>query len=153
MISILPRITKWTEILGIILSVTGYGLKILHYAGADELLLVGLLTLATTYFLSAFMLVPLPDNHESKTFTDLLPTILRKVMYIALAVSLNGFLFAILHLAGADQMLRVGITTLVSGVSVSMVLTLGNRERMTLLKGPLIRSVVVLLIFLISYLR
>lgn len=153
MLAILPKITKWTEIFGIIISLVGFIFKVLHLPGSNEFLLLGLLTLAATYFVSAFILVPLPDDYQPKTFADLLPTIVRKVMFMALAVSLNGFLFAILHLVGADQMLRVGIATLVIGVFLSMGLTLGNRERMTLLKAPLIRSVAVLLIFLISYLR
>jgi hypothetical protein len=153
MLTILPKITKWTEILGIIASLGGLVFKILHLTGADEFLLVGMMTLSTTYFISGFIMIPVPDDGKQKKFADLLPTVLRKLMYIALSVYLIGFLFAILHLAGANEMLIMGVGSLVICTVVSMALILGNRERMTLLQAPLIRSIVALLIFLISYLR
>lgn len=154
MITLLPRILKWTEILGIVLAVAGYVFKILHLAAADQMLMIGLNTLATTYFLFGFTVPPqVVDDGKPKGFADLMPTILRKLLYIGLAVFLVGFLFAILHLEGARQMLMIGLGTLVGGVLLSMVLILGNRDRMTLLKDPLIRAVVFLLIFLVSYLR
>jgi hypothetical protein len=157
MLTILPKITKWTEILGIIVSLGGVSFKILHLPGANELLMVGMMTLSSTYFISGFIMIPVPDNGKPKTFADLLPTILRKLMYIALAVYLIGFLFTILHLEGANEMLIIGVGSLIICTAVSMALILGNRERMALLKAPLIRSVaallLLLLIFSISYFR
>jgi hypothetical protein len=153
MLTILPKITKWTEILAIIVSLSGLAFKFLHFAGANELLLVGIMTLSSTYFISGFIMVPVPDNGKPKNFADLLTTVLRKLMYIGLSVSLIGILFKILHLEGANEMLIIGIGSLIICPVLSMVLILGNRERMTLLKAPLVRSVVVLLVFLISSLR
>jgi hypothetical protein len=149
MITILPKITKWTEILGIILSFGGVAFKILHLAGANEVLMLGMMTLSTTYFISGFIMMPVPDNGKPKSFADLLPTVLRKLIYIGLAVYLVGFLFAILHLEGTNEMLIIGVGSLIICTAVSMILILGNRERMTLLKAPLIRSVVALLLLLL----
>jgi hypothetical protein len=153
MVKILPKLLTGSEILGLILSVTGYGFKVLHLAGADQMLMIGLMTLATTYFLSGFVLVPAPDDSKQKSFVDLMPVVLRKILYIGLSVFLVGFLFGLLHLAGANEMLLMGIGTLLSGTLLAMVLVLGKRERMALLQSPLIRSVVVLVFFLVSYLR
>ena len=149
MLTILPKITKWAEILGIILSLGGVIFKILHLAGANEVLMIGMMTLSSTYFISGFIMVPVPDDGKPKTFVDLLPTVLRKLMYISLAAYLVGFLFTILHLEGANELMIIGVGSLVICAAVSMILILGNRERMTLLKAPLIRSVVALLLLLL----
>jgi hypothetical protein len=157
MLTILPKITKWTEILGIIVSLIGVALKILHLQGAIEVLMLGMMTISSTYFISGFIMVAVPDDGKPKTFADLLPTILRKLIYISLSIYLVGLLFVILHLAGANEMLIIGVGTLVICTAISMVLILGKRERMTLLRAPLIRSVIalllLLLILLISYPR
>lgn len=153
MLTILPKVLKWTEIFGIITFIAGYLLKLLQYAGANELLLLSMLTLASAYFISGFIMVSVVDDGKPKTFTDLLPTILRKLLYIALAVFLIGFLFSLLHLEGANEMLIIGVGTLVICSLISMLLILGKRERMTLLQAPLIRAIVALLIMLVSYLR
>jgi hypothetical protein len=152
MVTFLPKIVKWTEILGLIVSVAGILFKILHLPGADELLTIGLMTLSSTYFISGFIVVPIPDDGKPKGFADLLIVILRKVMFIGLAVCLVGFLFALLHLAGANEMLMIGIGTLAMSILMSMVLVLGKRERMALLEAPLIRGIVVLVFFTVSYL-
>jgi hypothetical protein len=153
MIKFFPKLLMGAEILGLIISATGYVFKVLHLAGADEMLMIGLMTLAAACFLSGFTLVPVTDDGKPRGFADLLPVILRKVLYIGLAVFLVGFLFALLHLEGANEMLMMGVGALATGTVLSMVLILGNRERMVVLQAPLIRSVVVLVVFLISYLR
>jgi hypothetical protein len=147
MITLLPKILKWTEILAIVVASAGLLLKISSYPGFAELIMIGLMTLASTYFLSAYVFVEGLDNKEKKGLTDLLPTILRKIIYIGLSVYWIAFLFAILHLAGANEMLIIGVGTLVVGSGVSMALILGNRERMKFLQAPLIRSVVTLLFY------
>ena len=149
MISLLPKIVKWTEILGVALAGTGLLFKILNYPGFADLLMIGLMTLASTYFLSAYILFPGVDNKEKKSLADLLPAILRKVMYIGLSVYWVAFLFTILHLKGANEMMVIGLGSLVIAAIVSMALVLGNRDRMTLLQAPLIRTVLTLLIYFI----
>src|SRR5689334_7189408 len=125
MITLLPKILKWTEILGIVVAGTGVILKISNYTSFAELIMVGLLTLAATYFLSAYVFVEGLDNKGKKSLADLLPAILRKLMYIGLSVYWVAFLFAILHLAGANELLIIGVGTLVVCAGVSMALILG----------------------------
>jgi hypothetical protein len=111
------------------------------------MLMIGLLTLATTYFLSAYTVVPQASSPDKKGFADLLPAILRKLLFIGLSVYWVAFLFTILHLNGANEMMIIGLGTIVICSVVSMVLILGNRERMTWLKDPLLRVVITLLIY------
>lgn len=153
MVKILPKLLMGIEILGLIVSATGYLFKVLQFPGGNQMLMIGLLTLSTAYFLSGFVMVPVTDDGKPKGLADLLPAILRKLMYIGLSVFIVGFLFALLHLAGANEMLMLSVGTLMICVLISIVLVLGNRERMVLLKAPLIRSVIVLFVFLISYLH
>lgn len=147
MVTLLPKILKWTEILAIMAAVIGLLLKVLNYPGFSELLMIGLMTLAATYFLSAYVFIPGSDSQEKKGLADLLPAILRKLMYIGLAVYWVAFLFAILHLNGANEMMIIGLGTLVICALISMALVLGNRERMKWLRDPLIRTVVTLLFY------
>jgi hypothetical protein len=146
-IKLLPKILVWTELAGIIITVAGMLFKVFNYTGFGSLLMVGIMTLATTYFLSAYTVVELPQSNEKSSFADLLPLILRKVMFIGLAVYWVGFLFAILHLKGANEMITIGMGTLVIGAAVAMVLVLGRRERMVALRDPLLRTVATLLFY------
>lgn len=149
----LPRILRWLEIIALIVSFTGIFFKAMHLAGAANLLLLGLLTLSIIYFLWAFTLVQAKTEEKQdgqpKGLLDLLPTILRKVIFIALAVFCVGFLFGLLHLQGAAQQTLVGISTLAIGVVISMALVVTKRERMPLLKAPLIRGIIALLFHLV----
>ena len=147
MITLLPKIIKWTEILGIVLSVLGLFFKALHLAGANEFIMIGLMTLAVTYFLSAYVFVPGQDDKPKKGFVDLLHTILRKLMYIGLSVYWVAFLFTILHLSGANEMMTIGFGTLAISAGASIILVIGNRESMKFLQAPLIRVVFTFLIY------
>ena len=147
--TILPKILKWTEILAVATTSIGLLLKILNSPGYSQLLLIGLSTLAATYFYSSYVLIQGDQSKEKKGFTDLLQTILRKVMYIGLSVFWIAFLFAILHLAGANEMMIIGLGTLILSAAFSMILVLGNRERMKVLQSPFIRTVITLLFYFV----
>ena len=148
----LSKILKWIELFGFVVVAFGVLFKIMHYAGADELIMLGLLTLSSTYFLFAFAMVQTPaqDNEKIRGFTDLLVLILRKLLFIGLSVFCIAYLFALLHFPGADEMMMIGMPTLVIGSFVSIILIWGKRERTRLLLHPLFRSVAVMVWFLIS---
>lgn len=153
--TLLPKILKWVEVIALTITVLGVLFKIMHYAGANEMLMIGLLTLSSAYFLSGFVMVEPPQAEDGKLkgFLDLLPTILRKIMFIGLSVFCVGYLFRLLHFQGANEMLIIGIGTLIMSSLISMALILGNRERAELLKAPLIRSIFVIALFGVSLLR
>jgi hypothetical protein len=152
-ISLLPKILTWTEIASLIVTCIGVLLKILHYQGAPEMLMVGLLTLATTYFLFAYTVVTFKEEKQ-RSFIDLLPMILRKVMFIGLSVYCVALMFTFLQLSGADQQMTIGLLVIAIGTGISMILILGNRERMEILQTPLTRCVAALVFyFILPYLQ
>jgi len=146
-VTLIPKIAKWTEILGIVITGIGIIFKVLNYPGFAELLMIGLLTLSATYFLSAYMVVQDTNDKEKKGLADVLPFSLRKFFYMGLSIYWIAFLLAILHLSGADEMLIFGLGTLLITTFVAMILVLGNRERMKHLQAPLVRTVITLLIY------
>lgn len=139
----LTRSIKWIERIAILFSLLGFAVRFMKYGGSN-IIMIGILTLSCVYFLSAFLIFPTPaDNNIKKGFADLLSeTVLPKLMYISLSVFCIGFLFAILHLKGADEMLRVGILIMIMGTFFSMILILSKRERMKLLQPVVIRVIV-----------
>ena len=149
--ALLPKILKWTEIIGLVLSTFGVLFKVLHYPGASEALLIGMLTLAATYYLFAFVMVEAPtESVQPKGMADLMPFTIRKVLFIGLAVFIIGSLFKLLHFKGANEMLMIGVGTVAVGTLVGMALILVKRERMKVLQAPLLRCLIALVIFGIS---
>ncbi|HQQ81719.1 MAG TPA: hypothetical protein PLX35_06665 [Cyclobacteriaceae bacterium] len=110
---ILPVVEK----AALIAVTAGAVFKIMHYTGANMLLLIGLSALAGTWYLMAFSPKP-PSEEESNTppepkdfFSLLLSTILPKIMGIGGAVTVIGILFYLLHMPGSTPMLLVGSCT------------------------------------------
>jgi len=148
--SVLSKILKWFEIIGLVITFFGVSFKILHLTGANMMLLLGLPTLAITYFLFAYVMVQVKEESEKpKGFANLLVLILRKVMFIGLSVYCIAFLFTILHFNGATEMMIIGLGTISVCTLISMTLVLGQRERMVILKSPLIRCLAALLLYYI----
>lgn len=154
--TLLPKLLKWTELVALVVTLLGIAFKTMHWTGANNLVLFGLTALAGIYFLSAFAVIPLPEqaNGELKGFADMLVLILRKLMFIGLAVFCIAFLFSILHFPGAGEMMLIGLGAVVIGSLASMILVFGKRERMPFLIGPLSRCLAaVLLYFVLPFLR
>ncbi len=152
----LPKILKWTEIIGLVITAIAILLKGMQYQGAPEMLMLGLMTLAATYFLSAYVMVHLPKDTATKLkgFADLLVTILRKLMFIGLSVFCVALLFTFLNYPGANEMMMIGLLTTAAGTGFSMILIMTKRERMLFLQAPLIRCIAALVVyFIIAFLR
>jgi len=141
---------RYAEIAFLILSAIGLILFYSDLSKGHEVILIGLSSLSTIYFLYAFTLPPepQPDSDTSaspKGFLDLLPTIVRKVVYIASCVSIIGFLYGHLKLPGGGQMLTIGGSTLFLSCLLSSGLVLRSNASIALLRGPLLRGVPILL--------
>ncbi len=81
----------------------------------DDALRIALSTLAVVFYLRAF--VPNKNIPEHQDRLDLFfYTLLPKVLAISCAMCLIGFLFYILHLHGATEMLLIGTLTVCIGV-------------------------------------
>jgi len=114
------------------------------------MLLIGLMTVASSNFLFAYTMVEIKEEAQTqkKDFVDNLCLILRKVMFIGLSVFCVAFLFTILHFNGANEMMIIGMCTITIGTFISMTLVLSKRERMAILKAPLIRCLAALVLYL-----
>ena len=138
---------KYAEMGFLIVSAIGL---ILFYSDVPkglEIILIGLSALSTNYFLYAFTLPPKPkpaSDSSPRSFIDLLPTVLRKVVYVGCSVSLIGLLYVFLKLPGGWEMLMIGGSALVLSCFVSCILILRNKANVALLRGPLLRGVPIL---------
>lgn len=119
MIRLLSRILLPLEILSLLISVVAFLLTQM------ELLMIGMSFLAAVYFLNAYVPPAASEKagDEKAGFIDLLTTIIApKLGWIAASVTVIGGLFRMLHLAGAGEMLMIGvlvlmIVTIVMGIS------------------------------------
>ena len=146
---------RYGEIGFLTLSAIGIILFYSDLSKGHEVILIGLSSLSTIYFLYAFTLPPepLPDSgpgpspsHASpRGLPDLLPTVARKVVYIASCISIIGFLYEHLKLPGGGQMLLIGGSTLFLSCLLSGALILRSNASVALLRGPLLRGVPILL--------
>jgi hypothetical protein len=150
MIQFLSKILRWGELAGILLTASAILLKITEVPLASQLFLIGLSTLAIIYFLMGFAIQPLNPGKKKIEFIDLVVNKLQKIMYIGVSVLCISYLFTILHLNGANEMMLIGLFTLLSCLVVSMIMILLNRDRMTLLKSPLVRSLALLVFYFIT---
>lgn len=135
---ILPNVHR----IALILSGLGLGLLTLQYAGATELLMIGLSTLAGVYFLMAFMMIQLPPDCKPNLYSF----VLYKLIYITAAVTIIGILFALLKFPGADQMLLIGCGGLGVSILFSTVLIVRNRDNRVVLKTSFLRGLGLLLL-------
>ena len=149
--TMLPKILKWTEIIGLALFVFSLVLKMLQYTGGNELLMIGLLTMAASYYLSSFVKLPLAEEKTvtPKGLADNMVLVVRKVLFMGLSVFCVAYLFGLLHWNGANEMMIIGLGTLLIASLVAMFLIFGKRERMPLIQDPLLRSVLAIGLFLV----
>ena len=135
--TVLPKV----EVLSALMAAAGLALKLALKPGGDVLLLVGLGTLATVYFLSAYQpLKPtagdLPGNVSFNSEIDagrsfLAEAIAPKLAGLGASVSLLGALFKLLSWNGAAVMLLVGVVTL--GLAALLLASAGRLPRKYLL--------------------
>lgn len=150
MIQFLSKILRWGEATGSLILIIAIFLKLMNLSEPGQLLMVGLLLLGTVYFLFGFTIPQLQPGEKKLVFADLLVNILQKVMYIGSSVLCIGYLFAILHLKGASEMILIGLLTLVGSLIVSGALILGKGERLALLRHPVMVSISLLLFYFVT---
>ena len=136
---ILPKV----EVVGFIILPIAILFKLSDFPGYAELLMISLSALAGVYYLEAFL--------GDTKITNTLDNILIKVGSIASAVAIVGIQFLILNLAGADQMLTIGLSTL--GMTTLIVFfKFLNTEKSDFYKKLLIHFAKALAIVAITYL-
>ena len=148
MIQTLGKILKPGEMLALLISGVALVFRLLSIPFSSELLMIGLSLLAVIYFLHAHMAKYVVNAGPG--FAGLFVGTVRKVAYIGISVLCIAYLFAFLHLPGANEMLIIGLLTLVICLIASMILLLVKREHMAMLRGPVVRSIAALLLYFIT---
>jgi hypothetical protein len=101
------------------LAVAGIAFKFSGVRGGDEIMMITLNTLAIFYFVSAYF-PPLTDH-----FFGLIAT---RVLGIASAVCVIGFLFSWLQMPGATEMLLIGVSSFIPGGLILLYFWLTTRD-------------------------
>lgn len=135
---IIPRV----QLIALAVSIIGLFFYFQNLAGAQDMLMTGLSTLAGTLFLSAFAMVPV--SPESKH--NPIAFILYKVLYISAAVIVIGILFYVLKLNGYKEMLLIGCMALGADILFSAALIGTNPDNMAILKRPFLIGIPLLLV-------
>jgi hypothetical protein len=135
---ILPNVQH----VALLIAVVGFVFLILHYPGADQLLMIGFSTLAMAYFLMAFMPLYIPTGCKP----DLYATIVYKIIYIGCSVATLGILFQFLKFNGAYDILRIGSAATGVAMIISVILIARKNDNWIVLKNAIIRGAGLLLI-------
>jgi hypothetical protein len=114
----------------------------LHYPGADQLLMIGLSTLAMAYFLMAFMPLHIHSDCKPDSFT----TIVFKLIYIGCSVATIGILFQFLKLNGAINILLTGTASTGMALITSGVMVARKKDNWIALKEAIIHDAGLLLL-------
>jgi hypothetical protein len=135
---ILPNVQR----IALLISLIGFVFLILHYPGADQLLVIGFSTLAMAYFFMAFMPLHIPAGCKP----DLYSKMIYKVIYIGCSAATIGILFQFLKLNGSHDLLRIGAGTTGVAMIVSVILIARKNDNWIVLKDAIIRGAGLLLI-------
>lgn len=135
---ILPNVQH----VALLIAVVGFVFLILHYPGADQLLMIGFSTLAMAYFLMAFMPMYIPAGCKPDVYT----TIVYKIIYIGCSVATIGILFQFLKFNGAYDILRIGSAATGIAMIISVILIARKNDNWIVLKNAIIRGGGLLLI-------
>lgn len=125
----------------------GAGFVLMYLALDSNVTYLSLSVLSAVYFLQAYK-PPKSQSEEEKPsgFVGLLVfSILPKVMWISASISLIGIMFHLLALTGAMEMIRLGATTIGTGLFILTILFF-NGAKGTKANVPILFRVVPILI-------
>lgn len=135
---ILPNVQH----VALLIAIVGFIFLMLHYPGADQLLIIGFSTLAMAYFLMAFMPMHIPVGCKP----DFYATLVYKIIYIGCSVATIGILFQFLKLNGAREILRIGSGATGVAMIVAVILIARKNDNWIVLKNTVIRGAGLLLL-------
>ena len=135
---ILPNVQH----VALFIAVIGFVFRILHYPGAEQLLMIGLSTLAMAYFFMAFMPLHIPTGCKP----DLYATVVYKIIYIGGSVAAIGILFQVLSFNGAREILSIGSASTGIAMIISVILIARKNDNWIVLKNAIIRGAGILLL-------
>lgn len=136
----------FAEMIFLALLITGIFLK-LSGTDSNTLFLISIIGVSAIYYIQAFK-PPKRTSQDVKGpqgFQELLSqSIIPKVLYIALAISLTGILFAILSLEGGQIMQFIGGSSCVAGLLILVFFSVTGVKNLRSLFPLVLRVVIVL---------
>ncbi len=135
---ILPNVQR----IALLIAVTGLVFLVLHYPGADQLLLIGFASLAIAYFLLAII----PLHSLAGRELDKLSTVIYKLIYLGCSVTTIGILFHFLKLNGTGEILLIGSSTCGVALVLSGLLIVKSKDNWMVLKDAIIRGTTLFLL-------
>ena len=96
---------------------------------------VGFILLAALYFFTAYF-SPQPGMTRFASFS-------KKILGVALSVSVIGIYFTFMHLPGAQTMLTIGVTSIIISMIFLLIEILRKSETANLVKFSVIRGLVI----------
>ncbi|MEY4929612.1 MAG: hypothetical protein RI909_336 [Bacteroidota bacterium] len=135
---ILPNVLR----IAILVSTIGFAFLLLHLPGADQLIMIGLSSLAMAFFFLAY--VPLSVSTTNKP--DLYALITYKIICIGSSVATIGILFQFLKLQGAPELLMIGAATTGISLIASVVLVAKNKDNGVVLNDAIMRGTGIFLV-------
>jgi hypothetical protein len=118
----------------------------------DLALALSLTTLAACYFFSAFDLIPDAPQLSDKMWIRLAPSVLSKILWLGMAMSVMGMCLKLMHLSGWETMTSACFLVIIS-VGVLAILSMKGLIHLRQVSRVLIRAIPVSLAsiyFLIS---
>jgi hypothetical protein len=143
--SIYSKIHGPAEHTGLAGTLIGLVMKVLHIAGAGEILMLSMSVLSVAYLIRAFMPATGPESSRRGTLDLFGGTIVPRISMIACSVVVAGILFEILHLEGGNDMRLIGCGVLATGIALAIVFLMRDREKYRFFIGYLFRMVPVFL--------
>ncbi len=128
----------------------GYLFKIMHYPGANEIIIISLSVLSGIYFLGAYT-PPAPSSETEQKpkmgFAALLGEgIVPKTLAIGLSTTVIGILFTIMNWNGFREMLLIGCASSAGATVVGWLVTSSNEQARERLKPLFMRAIVLMMI-------
>ena len=150
----LKSILAKVEMVSLVISGIGFLLLYLGRPESNNVLVVGVSSLAIVLFLTAFVLPPSSENRmrgqdekqTKKGFMELIYLILWKIIHIGCAVTAIGILLYLIKAKGGENIILIGTAALIGSLFFSGVTILQKSENFILLKSSLIRAVPIVLI-------
>ena len=140
----LRKVIRSVEGVAILVSFIGIAFKYINWTMANELLILGLFSIAITLFLSAFQLM-----QASNKFI----LVIHRLGYISSAVAVVAILFTLLSFEGSNQMLTVALPSLIGVVVMTGVFAAKQEDALRLLRPMLMRAVPLLLCCLYLFMK
>lgn len=151
---LLVKILPYVEKLALVFILIGAIFNVMDQGGMAYVGL-GLMTLATVFFLNAYVPLEVPEDlkqQQQQGFSNLLGlVIIPKILGIASSVATVGLCFLILQMEGSGVMIQIGMTSIVVCIFLSLFIKIEGIQYLKVVAPRLIRSGIIAIMAFLLY--